>query len=100
MCIFRNSDSEYVMQAIQETANVPLIMFHFLCALSLMYTFLDFTKRKEMMKQINLWFYIIFANYLLSPYAAEIRDKNFVAGQVTWSGSLDQNIKGTYSQLR
>ena len=53
-----------------------------------------------MMKEINLWFYIIFANYLFSPYDAEIRDKNFVAGQVTWSGSLDQNIKGTYSQLR
>ena len=53
-----------------------------------------------MMEQIPLWFYIIFANYLLSPYAAEIRDKNFVAGQVTWSGSLDQNIKGTYSQLK
>ena len=50
---------------------------------------------------IKLWYDILLISFLGEHIFAEIIDKNYAVGKITWSGSLDQNwAAGVYDHLR
>ena len=51
------------------------------------------TQRKE-------WLYMLIVSFLVEHIYVETKNNNYATGQITWSGSLDQNRKGTYDHLR
>lgn len=53
-----------------------------------------------MARLIPLWYYIFVINLNLKNCIADIKDNNYITTELTWSGSLDQNRKGTYTHLR